>query len=176
MFKDFFKKKAKDHKCDCQKSTTTLNDAPTGSSMRIECIQGEEGTCHRLREMGFCESSVVEKIAQSGSLICRVCDSKVIISKSLAKNIIVNDVCQHKGAKANVMLLSQMSAGQKAVIEDFLHEGEEAERLQEMGLTPGENVEIIRYAPLGDPIEIKIRGYLLSLRKQEADLIKVKLL
>lgn len=176
MFKDFFKKKTNVHACDCQKSTTTLNDAPIGSSMRIECIQGEEGVCHRLREMGFCESSVVEKIAQSGSLICRVCDSKVIISRSLAKNIIVNDVCQHKGAMANKKLLSQMSVGQKGKIETFLHEGEEVERLQEMGLTPGEDVEIIRYAPLGDPIEIKIRGYLLSLRKQEADLIKVKLL
>ena len=45
-----------------------------------------------------------------------------------------------------------------------------------MGVTPGEEVEIVRYAPMGDPIEIKIRGYSLSLRKQEAEKIKVKIL
>jgi len=42
-----------------------------------------------------------------------------------------------------------------------------------MGLTRGTPVEIIRHAPLGDPVEIKVRGYLLSLRKCEADHIVV---
>ena len=74
------------------------------------------------------------------------------------------------------ILLSQMSIGQQGVVEDFASETDDFERIEEMGLTPGETVEIIRYAPLGDPIEIKIRGYFLSLRKQEADQIKVKLL
>jgi Fe2+ transport system protein FeoA len=38
-----------------------------------------------------------------------------------------------------------------------------------MGLTPGTEIEIIRIAPLGDPIEVKLRGYFLSLRKAEFD-------
>jgi ferrous iron transport protein A len=42
------------------------------------------------------------------------------------------------------------------------------QRLQEMGLTSGTEVEVIRYAPLGDPMEIRLRGYLLSLRKSDA--------
>ena len=42
-----------------------------------------------------------------------------------------------------------------------------------MGMTPGTAFKIVRKAPLGDPIEIQIRGYLISLRKQEADIIKV---
>lgn len=46
-------------------------------------------------------------------------------------------------------------------------------RLLEMGLTPGTAIEIIRSAPLGFPIEIKIRGYLLSLRKSEAQCIEI---
>lgn len=74
------------------------------------------------------------------------------------------------------ILLSRMSVGQRGVIDDFGLEAEGCERIEEMGVTPGEAVEVIRYAPLGDPIEIKVRGYLLSLRKQEADRIKVRLL
>lgn len=52
--------------------------------------------------------------------------------------------------------------------------GSEMLRLLEMGLTPGSKVEVIRAAPLGFPIEVKIRGYLLSLRKSEAECIEVE--
>ncbi|MBI5150282.1 MAG: ferrous iron transport protein A [Candidatus Omnitrophica bacterium] len=77
--------------------------------------------------------------------------------------------------KQNV-LLSQMSVGQRGVIHNFVVESDDCERIEEMGVTPGEKVEVVRYAPLGDPIEIKIRGYLLSLRREEADRIEVTLL
>jgi Fe2+ transport system protein FeoA len=77
--------------------------------------------------------------------------------------------------ESKTIFLSQMSVGQKGIVQEFAFEDEGHERLEEMGMTQGEGIEIIRYAPLGDPIEIKIRGYNLSLRKQEADRIKVKL-
>ena len=47
------------------------------------------------------------------------------------------------------------------------------QRLLEMGLTRGTRILVIRYAPLGDPIEIAVRGYRLSLRKEEAASILV---
>lgn len=71
------------------------------------------------------------------------------------------------------VILSQMSVGQCGKIHHFISDSDDCERIEEMGVTPGEMVEVVRYAPLGDPIEIKIRGYLLSLRKEEADLIEV---
>jgi ferrous iron transport protein A len=46
-------------------------------------------------------------------------------------------------------------------------------RLMEMGLLVGTKVELVRFAPLGDPVEIKIRGYNLTLRKSEAEQIMV---
>ncbi len=46
-------------------------------------------------------------------------------------------------------------------------------RLMEMGLLVGTKVELIRFAPLGDPVEIKVRGYHLTLRKHEAEQILV---
>ena len=47
-------------------------------------------------------------------------------------------------------------------------------RLMEMGLLVGTPVELVRFAPLGDPVEIKIRGYHLTLRKHEAEQILVR--
>ena len=47
-------------------------------------------------------------------------------------------------------------------------------RLLEMGLLPGAVVEVVRLAPLGDPIDVKVRGYHLSLRKREAASIQVE--
>ena len=78
--------------------------------------------------------------------------------------------------KGKTILLSKMSVNQCGVIKRFIIEGDDCERLEEMGITPGENVMVVRYAPLGDPIEIKIRGYLLSLRREEAERIEVALL
>ena len=47
-------------------------------------------------------------------------------------------------------------------------------RIMEMGVTPGTSVKVIKAAPLGDPIEVNIRGYELSLRKEEAMRIVVE--
>lgn len=68
-----------------------------------------------------------------------------------------------------------MSVDQRGIVKGFTIESDDCERLEEMGLTPGEGITMVRYAPMGDPIEIKIRGYLLSLRKEEADCIEITL-
>ena len=47
-------------------------------------------------------------------------------------------------------------------------------RLLDMGLTPGTAVEMIKEAPLGDPLEFKLKNYLLSLRKSEASMVKIE--
>ena len=47
-------------------------------------------------------------------------------------------------------------------------------RLMEMGLLVGSKVQLVRFAPLGDPVEIKVRGYNLTLRKSEAEQILVR--
>lgn len=49
-----------------------------------------------------------------------------------------------------------------------------AQRLLEMGLAPGTEVEVVRFAPLGDPMEVRLWGYLLSLRKGDARGISVE--
>lgn len=49
-------------------------------------------------------------------------------------------------------------------------------RLIAMGLLPGTPFEVVRIAPLGDPVEMRVRGYSLSLRKEEADILEVEAL
>ncbi len=69
-------------------------------------------------------------------------------------------------------LLSEQKHIGKKTITDVT--GPKAARLLEMGLLPGTTVEVIRSAPLGFPIEIKVRGYLLTLRKEEAECIEIE--
>jgi len=64
--------------------------------------------------------------------------------------------------------LSQLVVGQKGIVEEVLEHGFLSQRLLEMGIIRGTPIEIIRFAPMGDPIDIKIRGYHLSLRRDEA--------
>jgi Fe2+ transport system protein FeoA len=70
--------------------------------------------------------------------------------------------------------LSSLAPGAKAVVADIRVPVEHRGRLLEMGLLVGTAVELVRFAPLGDPVEIKVRGYNLTLRKHEAELILVK--
>lgn len=69
--------------------------------------------------------------------------------------------------------LSSLIPGSKAVVREVRIPVQHRARLLEMGLLVGTPVEIVRFAPLGDPIELKVRGYHLSLRRHEADQILV---
>lgn len=64
--------------------------------------------------------------------------------------------------------LSQLAPGAKGRVAAFTLPPETRQRLQEMGLTPGVECTLVRIAPLGDPLEVRVRGYNLSLRKAEA--------
>ena len=70
--------------------------------------------------------------------------------------------------------LSALAVGAPAVVAEIKLPASSKARLMEMGLLVGTQVEIVRFAPLGDPIEFKVRGYNLSLRKHEAELILVR--
>ena len=70
--------------------------------------------------------------------------------------------------------LSELPTGQSAVIVSLPHGVAGLTRLREMGVLPGTKIQLIRRAPLGDPLEISVRGSLLSLRQQEAELIEIR--
>jgi Fe2+ transport system protein FeoA len=74
-----------------------------------------------------------------------------------------------------IQKLSDFVIGQSGVIKMVRGEGRVRRRLFDMGVTPGASVFLKKKAPLGDPIEINIRGYELTLRKDEASLVDVEL-
>ena len=70
--------------------------------------------------------------------------------------------------------LTSIALGATATIAEINLPPESRSRLMEMGLLVGTSVELVRFAPLGDPVEIKVRGYNLTLRKQEAEQILMR--
>lgn len=71
-------------------------------------------------------------------------------------------------------LLSDLRVGESGVVTTVNGEGAIRRRLFDMGITPGVEVYLRKKAPLGDPIEISLRGYELTLRKAEAALVEIK--
>ena len=70
--------------------------------------------------------------------------------------------------------LTSINLGSKATVAEIQVPPASRARLMEMGLLVGTTVELVRFAPLGDPVEIKVRGYNLTLRKSEAERILVQ--
>ncbi len=71
-------------------------------------------------------------------------------------------------------LLSEFAVGEKGVVKTVSGEGKLRRRLFDMGVTPGAEVMLRKKAPLGDPIEVTIRSYELTLRKTEAELVTME--
>ena len=71
--------------------------------------------------------------------------------------------------------LTSLKVGSAGIVTEIRIAPENKPRLLEMGLLVGTTVELVRFAPLGDPVEIKVRGYNLTLRKLEAEQILVRL-
>lgn len=92
----------------------------------------------------------------------------------------LNEVRQRagKGGSKTMALsrLKDLKPGQKCKVLKVRGRGETGRRILEMGVTPGSVIELERVAPLGDPIDVKVKGYHLSLRKEEAEGIDVELI
>jgi ferrous iron transport protein A len=73
----------------------------------------------------------------------------------------------------STMTLDELPLGSAAKVTKLAGAPGIRRRLMEMGITVGTGIEAIRRAPLGDPLEVKIRGYMLSLRKEEAHAIEI---
>lgn len=71
--------------------------------------------------------------------------------------------------------LNQLTPGQSARVEKVGGSGAVRRRLMDMGIIRGTEIAVVKVSPMGDPVEYRVRGYHLSLRKSEAELIEVSL-
>ncbi|MBD2543503.1 FeoA family protein [Planktothricoides raciborskii] len=171
--------------------------AHPGDRLLIVQINGSPETEHNLMDMGLCLGKEIQlvSVTDTGSVIValggrslglgatqaqQIMVTKVILMNSQPtkiertqvkpsdlqnqkpssiKNICLGDLTQ--GAKGRVLGYQEVTRGYKG-------------KLLAMGLTPGTEFAITRYAPLGDPVEIRVRGFSLSLRQSEAAALLVE--
>lgn len=72
------------------------------------------------------------------------------------------------------MTLRELKPGQQGTVVSIGTTGPMKRRIMDMGITPGVAIKVVKVAPLGDPIEVTVRGYELSLRKEEAQQIQMQ--
>jgi ferrous iron transport protein A len=75
---------------------------------------------------------------------------------------------------ADALPLTSLPVGASGLVTEIRVPAEHRGRLLEMGLLVGTAVDLVRFAPMGDPVEVKVRGYHLTLRKHEAEQIWVR--
>ena len=74
----------------------------------------------------------------------------------------------------NMKVLKDVKVGEKATVRRLHGEGPTKRRIMDMGITKGVEIKVVKVAPLGDPIEVTVRGYQLSIRKDDAAMIEVE--
>ena len=133
-------------------------------------IDLEEASVRHLADLGIKIGSFIQVISKTNdTAILLVRAARIALDNSILKKL---DVVP-KGSSKSSLPLSELAIGDVAYIEAIHADGVLKRRLMDMGLTKNTNVQLQKVAPLGDPLEIKLRGYDLTLRKSEASLISV---
>lgn len=159
-----------------------LARAAVGARVWVIGFQGKGGM-NRLLSMGLTTGVELQIMSSqpSGSVVVAIQGSRLGLGAGMAQKILVSDRKptdpkeEKKMGAETTMQLRDMAPGTvgRVVGYDKTFSGYKG-KLLSMGLTPGTEFLVIRVAPLGDPVEINIRGFYLSLRKQEADALVVE--
>lgn len=165
--------------------------ASLGDRLWVWQIQGGHRLVRRLTDLGIAqgaEITVVSRMA-SGSVVVGLQGCRLGLGAGMAHRVIVTTVqpridptvaplqaATGAAVAAAPLHLGALAVGQSGHILGY-EKGPRAyrEKLLSMGLTPGTQFTVTRQAPMGDPIEIEVRGFKLSLRKGDASALKVEL-
>ncbi|MFA5120446.1 ferrous iron transport protein A [Zavarzinia sp.] len=136
---------------------------------------GGEAEQRRLADLGLRPGARVTVLRHNGEggLMLSVNDTRLAIDAATARSVMVDRL----EAEFPPLTLAGLAPGERARVTALGRDkgkGDYRRRLMAMGLTPGVSFEITRVAPLGDPVEIRVRGYAMSLRRAEADLVVVE--
>lgn len=81
---------------------------------------------------------------------------------------------ERKMNSENVSTLASVSVGTQAKVKNIIGETAVTRRLMEMGVVPGVSIRVVKTAPFGCPLEIRVRGYNLAIRRSEAQAIEIQ--
>ena len=87
---------------------------------------------------------------------------------------LLKSVSVRKERRREDMTLKEVKVGQTVTVKKLSGDGPVKRRIMDMGITKGVSVYVRKVAPLGDPVEVTVRGYELSLRKADAEMIEVE--
>jgi len=172
-----------------------LSMTTVGDRVWVVSIKGGHRMTRRLMDVGIVQGSQITVVSrtESGSVIVGFQGCRIGLGAGMAHRVLVTtsqqevsrNTAQRKSAQSvngdlamntpATLHLGSLKAGQSGHIVGYesTHHAYR-EKLLSMGLTPGTHFTVTRQAPMGDPLEIEVRGYKLSLRKGEADALKVE--
>ena len=164
-----------------KRSLMTLAKAHTGDRMWIAGYENKDGI-ERLVGMGLAPGMAIDVVKNlAGNLVVAVGETRIGIDGGMAKRILVSDkpfdylveVEEVNDMEESTTTLRDLQVNQKGKVARYESTDDHTKKaykkkLLAMGLTPGTEFTVTRVAPLGDPVEILVRGFKLSLRKDEA--------
>ena len=147
-----------------------LQDARIDVPYTVVSINLPEDSVRHLSNLGLKVGSRLELISKTkSSAIVMLKSSRLAFDDSILSKIDVSESQE----TVETLPLSELEVGQFAYIDNIFAVNEAKRRLMDMGLTRNTKIFLRKVAPLGDPIEISLRGYELTLRKSEAQMISV---
>ncbi|KRM91527.1 FeoA family protein [Liquorilactobacillus cacaonum] len=153
----------------------TLAEIKNKGTYVITEILGDKKIIRRLNEIGIVNNvtfSLLNGTDEFSGKVIILRGQRLAISSSLARKLLVINV--NEEIDKNLQKLSQLHIGDIGVAVKINGSRPLRKRLLDMGLTGHTPIKVCQIAPLGDPIEIELRGYKLSLRKEEADYVVVR--
>ncbi|MDJ0692657.1 MAG: FeoA family protein [Xenococcaceae cyanobacterium MO_188.B32] len=164
-----------------KRALMALAKAREGDRLWIAGYESKEGI-ERLVGMGLAPGMSIEVIKNlAGNLVVAVGETRIGIDGGMAKRILVSDkpfdylveVQEVNEMESSATTLRDLQVNQKGKVARYESTDDHTKKaykkkLLAMGLTPGTEFTVTRVAPLGDPVEILVRGFKLSLRKDEA--------
>lgn len=147
-----------------------LIDAKPNINYQIQHIDLDDDALKHLMTLGLKQGGLLKLVAKTKSnAIIIIKGSRLALDNSILERISIKPY----EFESNCLPLSDLTVGSFAYIKEINSDSQTKRRLMDMGLTKHTKIYLRKVAPLGDPLEISLRGYELTLRKSEAQLITV---
>jgi ferrous iron transport protein A len=144
-----------------------LEEGTPGNRLRIVCLDDEQSALlAQLVAMGLKPGTDVEVLVQEPDLLrVRLGGTVVPLATAAARHVSVMP------APALPVPLGELPIGSRARVAEVQGGGKHQRRLLDMGFVPGAEVTVTREAPLGDPVEYRVKGTAVALRREDADTV-----
>ena len=148
-----------------------IYDAALKTPYRILGINLPKDSLLHLSNLGLAAGEMIEVVTKTkNSAIIIVKGSRLAFDASILDKI---DLAPAEEEQEKIPL-SELPVGRSAIVTDIFSANETKRRLMDMGITKGIMIHVRKVAPLGDPMEVTVRGYELSIRKNDAEMIEVQ--